>query len=143
MAATSKIAGGISLDDQPRLDAEDLRLRRDSDRRTGDHDLRCRERFNPNLVPYRREDAVQAAEDDHRTLHSSRPPACGRLQLREHLVETVDQAGHDMVGVEAPSVSCRDRRCPAADERRVGQDCLETRGCREKLFPVGELLDHR
>ena len=104
---------------------------------------RCLDRFDPNLVPHRREDAVKAAEDDDRSLHSSRRPACGRLQLREHLVEMVDQAGHDVVGVEGAAVPRRDRGRRPADQRRVGQDRLEARGCREKLFPVRELLDHR
>ena len=47
-----------------------------------------------------------------------------------------------MVSVEASSVSCRDRRRGPADERGVGQDCLEASDRCQEPFPIGKLVDH-
>jgi hypothetical protein len=55
-----EVPGGIPSDDEPCLDAQDLRFRRDPDRRAGDRDLGGFERFGTDLVPYRGEDAIEA-----------------------------------------------------------------------------------
>jgi hypothetical protein len=131
------VAHGVTRREQPRLDARHFCQRRHPE----SVDFFRLQGPGPSELPETGKHAIEAAEDQHRTLHPGRLPSGGGLQTTEDLVEAIPQVRDHVVAVQAhPMASVYGRRC-AAHQHGSGNQVLQVALGGEQALPIRQVTN--